>query len=346
MLDTKVVIDEIRSKLNGEAAHDMAILQKYSQKYAESPDGALIIQEIGKIYLDNYADAGHVFSENISDELMQGLEDELRRIGNLAATGKTSEAIEGIEVLIKVAQEALQEQQEDSEFYSFETPVEHLIFTQLCPHKEDAMILPLLYDKLYYMYGSLLFEAGELAKSKAAFEAALRFNPVKVAAYFELGELAKLDNDLEELARLTKKAWEYSFLRMQLARCYRNYAHIALKQRKTRLAAALIKLSQDYQPSVIAERMRQSLQRMDPKAQQLARLSSLKNLLASEDIELGPHMAVYEALLQLAAATRNNDPELSLSGFELAYELTHYKPILDDIASLKARIAKSKDEAT
>lgn len=121
---------------------------------------------------------------------------------------------------------------EDSEkkYFSFDNIVEFLLYVQKFNDKKDVEWVQYPYSEIYYLYGSLLIELGNMKEANKVLEKAIRWNPMSPGIYFEYGETWKKLGDMEKFLEVTKQTFKLAYTRKHLARAYRNLGYYYIEQ--------------------------------------------------------------------------------------------------------------------
>ena len=138
--------------------------------------------------------------------------------------------------------------------YVFKNLLEELLF-QVLIQKEIKKKIPMIldYSTLYSNYGEVLIQLDKIDDAKKSFELSRNYNPINIKANFGLGDLYKMENDLNEFYKLAIESFKIAYYPKDLAKSFRNLSYYFLKIAKEensdenlKIAIYLKKISEDY----------------------------------------------------------------------------------------------------
>jgi len=126
-----------------------------------------------------------------------------------------------------------------SQYHCFFNPLEKILFKILYKPQKDVREIPVYYYFAYYKYGKLLSEQKRHKEAKEAFLFAEKCNPLDTRIKFELAEIYKNENDLDNYLDINKKIYECLYTNESLCRYYINMAHYYMQKNNFDLAIEL-----------------------------------------------------------------------------------------------------------
>ena len=136
-----------------------------------------------------------------------------------------------------------------SEYYCFEEPMQEILYHHLNHPKKELRRAEMDFMALYYFYGSVLIELGSALEARASLEKARRWNPVSATVAFEYGETFKMTGDFEEFAKVTREIHPYIYKKRDLARFYRNLGFYYIEKEEYATATCCFLYSGGYEPN-------------------------------------------------------------------------------------------------
>lgn len=328
-INIKEALALLEKQFNGDETHDMGILQDYVQSLGNVDDKATLIAEIGRFFIEKYPNSELATGAKKIEEYVTAFQEKLQNAQNLLKEKKFEEAVTAFDELIG---ENKPPESKEKRYYAFTHPFEEMLCrTNIQNDERPIERISTLPEILYYQKGAALFELKKYNESKEAFESCLKLNPVDARVYFELAQIAKANNDLDELRSLLKTMYPYLFTRHHLARFYREYAHIAMVEERFDLAVALIYISMDYEDAQPARAMLNAVAKHKGVNLSKPTVQDVQNRLGDAKIPIGPCPSVYELAIHIGKTMRKPYPQIAKMAFGIAYDITHYEPLLKEL---------------
>ena len=133
-----------------------------------------------------------------------------------------------------------------SEYHTFNTPIEEIIYRHRCQPKKELRQAPEPLSLLYMNLGVVLLELEEMDAAKDALEKAMRWNPIDADIAFEHAEIFKKLGRMDEFFKLTMGIFPNVYQRRHLARCYRNLGYYFVEKELWEVAASCYLISIHY----------------------------------------------------------------------------------------------------
>lgn len=243
------------------------------------------------------------------------LADELDAAEGLIASGELEYALELLERLASDAEEYVNsncQTTDEDQWFSFPTPFELLAYRRIeaDPRTLHDMGEPL--DRLYADYALALTSDGDYAAATRALAQAVRWNPMGCGYRLDLGELYRVDGNMDEYLALSFSVFERASDVRHLIRAYCNFARYYASLGEAQKSAACLRAAQkfDFPDSVLDSLVSDAAGAdNDP-----ARLSDEEaaQLLAEDQIPFGANAEIAACLLICAMnAGAENDRNLA-----------------------------------
>jgi len=330
------VINNLKSKFNQDKEHDMQVIRDYCENLTDSPEDQTILAAVARFASVEYPDAEANQKAAKLGEAVKQFHERIVELQKLAADKKFEEAAAGLaEILGGMNPVEL----DDRRLMTFNQPFEEMLFRARDTDSKPIVRISNLPEILYYQYATILFELKRYDEAREQLNKCIKLNPCDARAYFELAEIAKIDQNFDEVADLMAKVHPILFTRRALARYYRTLAFVENMRGNFRRAVAMIYVSIDYEDTPIARAQLNALAKV--KGTDLSRpsIDDVRKLIEGTNIVLGPNQQVYELAVSVGAQARQRNPELARMAFFIAYDITHYKPLLRELARLGVEIS-------
>lgn len=330
-VDIHAIIHQLKAQFNQDRAHDLQVIRDYCETLTDSPEDQAILAAVARFSLTEYPDPEAIQKAEKLGQAIKQFDARVTELQKMAAAKKFEEAAAGF---AEILQDMDPIETEDKRFLSFNHPFESILFQARNRDKRTVVQISNLPEILYYQYATILFELKRFDEAREQLKKCLKLNPCNARAYFELAEVEKASQNLEEVRRLTAEVHPYIYTRPQLAHYYRNQAFLANMDGKFRLAVAMVYVSLDYEEHAIARAQLNALAKVKGTDLSRPKTEEIQKLIQDTDIQLGPNKDVYGIALEVGAKMRERNPDLARMCFIIAYDMTHYKPILRDLARL------------
>ena len=328
-INVKEVLSSLEKQFNGDEAHDFKLVQDYIQSLGNADDNATVIAEIGRFCIERFPNSDIAVGAKKIEEFVKEFHEKLSNAQNLLKEQKFEEAVSAFDELIGENQPP---ESKEKRYYAFTHPFEEMLVRVNIQNDERPIErISTLPELLYYQKGAALFELKKYDESKAAFQSCLKLNPADARVYFELAQIAKAQEKLDDLRELLKTMYPYLFTRHYIARFYREYAHIAMKEERYDLAVALIYLSIDYEDAPPARAMLNAVAKHKGVNLSKPSVQEVQKKLGDAKIPVGPCPSVYELAIHIGKTMRKPYPQIARMAFGIAYDITHYEPLLREL---------------
>lgn len=324
------ILSGLEKQFNGDINHDVEILRNYCRSLERNEENFGIITAIGHYASEKFPEADAVKEAKQFEESFIHFQDLIDEANGFMKEKKFEQAAEK---LCEIIGEVKPPVNARTYYCSFNHPFEEMLFRS--GYKEGKAIerISTLPETLYYQLGYSYFELKKYAEAKESWNNALKLNPVCTRTMFELISLAKVQEDYEEARSLLKDVHPMLFTRGQLARFYREHASLAIIEEKFDLAAALIYLSIDYEDTPQARAQLNALAKHRGVDLSKPSVDTVKARLTDAKIPIGPAPSVYELALYIGKQMKPVYPDVAKMAFSIAYDITHYQPLLKEISN-------------
>jgi len=270
------IMHEITSGLTGNPEQDMKYLKETSEKYKDHQYSQEILRAIGRLMYEMIPDDKRAEMERAFQKDMMGFDQALEEAKFNIYKKDFDKALDILGSMIpKDGEGSLFENDEVSEYYCFEEPMQELLYLHINEPKKDVRRAGVDFMALYYLYGGVLVEMGSVDDAREALEKARRWNPASTTVAFEYGETFKMAGDIDGFARVTREIYPYIFRKTDMARFYRNLGYYYIEKEDYITAASCFMYSGGYEqhPMIPSELMyiEQKIgKRPDPTMEELA----------------------------------------------------------------------------
>lgn len=326
--DVSAVIADLEKQFNGEMNHDVEILRGYCRSLERTNENLAVVTAIGRYASEKFPEADAVKNAKKFEETFMHFQELIEEGQKCMHEKKFEEALSKFREVIGDVKPASDERKH---FCSFSHPFEEMLFRSGCKDGKEIERISTLPEVLYYQCGAALMELGRYEEARTEYMNALKLNPVSARTHFELVSLARLQKDYDEVRRLLKEVYPCLFTRIMLARFYREHASLALQDEKYALACALIYLSIDYEDTPQARAQLNSLAKHRGVDLSKPTAETVKQRLHDADIPCGPAQSVYDLALYIGNQMKKVYPDVAKMAFGIAYDITHYKPLLKEL---------------
>lgn len=334
--DFDTIMGEITAGLTGDSSIDMQYLRQKTEEYRDSDYAQEIARACGRLIFS-------IMPEEDKAKLEQLVQNHVSSVSSVIEEAQFNMFQRKFDVahdmLAKMTEklEALNMYQDDavSEYHTFNSPVEEVIYVNLYEPKKDIRRATEPYSILYLTLGSVLFELGEIENAKLALEKAIRWNPIDPQITFEYAEIHKKQGDLEKFLQLTKIAFSHSYSEEHLARCYRNFGYYFIEKKLWKGAAGCYMFSTQFdQDSKQAQSELWYIEQNAGTDFAPPTEEEIVDFFREHDIPIGASHDIVEILLGLGNSAKEADAiDFARHCYELAYGLTgaeQIKAMLDE----------------
>jgi tetratricopeptide (TPR) repeat protein len=323
------IIQSLEAQFNGDTEHDIEIIRSYIRTLEKSEESQAIVIALGRYSAEKFPDAEVVKNAKKIEEAFKTFHEKVQK----AQECLKNKDFEGAAAIFReIIAEVKPPKDEEKRYMAFSHPFEEMLTRASTPDdKRPIERISVLPATLYYQLGLALFELKNYDEAKVAFDDAIALNPVSVVPYFELIQIAKIQNDFAEVRRLLSKIHPYIYTRHHLARFYREHAGLAMIEKNYELAIALVYISIDYEDAPPARAQLNALAKNRGVDLSKPKADTIKERLKAAEIPVGPNAAVYELAIGIGNTLKKTSPMAAKMAYAIAYDLTHYKPLLKEL---------------
>jgi len=135
----------------------------------------------------------------------------------------------------------------------FANPIQKILYLLIFEIEEEIQPPKYSWGHFFTNFGSILFELNEYERSEVVLDIAIHWNPYDTLAYFELGEIYKLQKNWEKYLDFNQMAFRTISDTRLLARYYRNLSFYYIEQNELQKAANLLAYSASYEYHPLVE---------------------------------------------------------------------------------------------
>lgn len=323
------ILEELKSRLTGERKHDLELIKRHAASLGTSAKDMAILSALGYLAAQRFPDKEVAAVSEQLGTAMQLFHEKLERAQALAKARKFKEAeLAYREFIADISVEEI----EDQRRLSFNHPFEEMLFRAHDKDSRPFERISNLGEVVFYQYGTILLELARYDEAKKALENCQKLNPVDVRPLFERAEIAKIEQDFDEVQRLMEIAHSRIFTRKDLAKYYRNQAFVAHMRENLRLSVAMVYVSLDYEDSPIARAQLNALAKIRGLDLSKPDVDETRQLVKASKIQLGPSESVVNLALHIGQTTKLVHPTISRMAYSIAYDMTQYKPLLKELS--------------
>lgn len=330
-MDAKIkqVIQSLEAQFNGNTEHDVDIIRTYIRSLEKSDENQAIVIALGHYAAEKFPDDETVKNVKKIEEAFKLFHEKALK-AQTALKNKDFKA--AIDIFSEIIADVKPPQNEEKRYMAFNHPFEEML-ARAASNEDKRPIerISTLPATLYQQLSLAHFELKQYDEAKIALNHAIQLNPVNVAPYFELIQIAKLQNDFDEVKKLLNTIYPFIYTRHHLAKYYREHAGLAMIQKNYELAVALVYISLDYEDAPTARAQLNALAKNRGVNLAKPKAESIKEQLHHAEIPVGPNPAVYELAISIGNALKKTSPIAAKMAYAIAYDLTHYEPLLKEL---------------
>lgn len=241
------ILKEITNGFTGNTETDIKYLREQMEKYKDHEIATEILRACGRMMFD-------IIPEERKKDIGIALDNDRKAIENILDEVKFNmfkrdfnKANQLSEALVKKVDKLhLFENDEVSEYYTFDELFEEILYTCYKEPKREIRRAEIPYSSIYLQHGSLMVEQKRYLEARESLEKARRWNPASTDIAFEYMETFKVRREFDQFRELTLMAFDYAFTREALARCYRNLGYYFIERELYKEAMACYLLSMEY----------------------------------------------------------------------------------------------------
>ena len=326
--NTKEIIAYLETKFNGDADHDVEVIQEYCRSLDRTKDNLDIVMALGRYCAEKYPNAKAIQNAKKIEEAFDVFQKKLQSAQELLKEKKLEEAVVAFDELIG---ENTPVESDEKHYYSFGHPFEETLCKMYFNDDKPIERISGLPMALYYQKAAALFDLKRYDEAKATYEHCTKLNPVDVRTWLELAQIAKAEENYDEVRNILKKIHPFIYTRHFLARFYREQAFLAVIDEKYQLAVALTYISMDYEDSAPARAQLNALAKHRGVDLSKPSVEQVKSMLSEAGIPVGPAPQVYELAMNIGMSMKKSYPQIARMAFAIAYDITHYEPLLKEL---------------
>ena len=326
--NTKEIIAYLETKFNGDEDHDVEVIQEYCRTLDRTKDNVDIVMALGRYSAEKFPNSKAVQNAKKIEEAFDLFQKKLQSAQELLKEKKFEEAVIAFDELIG---ENTPVESDEKHYYSFGHPFEETLCKMYFNDDKPIERISGLPMALYYQKAAALFDLKRYDEAKATYQHCTKLNPVDVRTWLELAQIAKAQDNYDEVSEILKKIHPFIYTRHFLARFYREHASLAMVKENYQLAVALTYISMDYEDSAPARAMLNSLAKHRGVDLSKPSVDKIKSMLGEAGIPVGPAQQVYELALQIGMSMKKTYPQIARMAFAIAYDITHYEPLLKEL---------------
>ncbi len=338
------IMHDISSKLTGDSDQDVKYLMSIGKQYKDHRYSKEILRAIGRMLYD-------VMPENKKEELGKRLNNDLMGFDQTMEEVRFNiykkdyqRAKVLIESLIsKIEKGNLFENDEVSEYYSFDEFFEEQIFAVHHESKKAIRKATLPFSQMYLTYGNLLVELKEIKEAQTVLRKALRWNPVSAESLFEYGETFKIQGDLEQFRKITVDAFKYLFRPKYIARAYRNLGYYHIEKQNYSLAKGLFLLSLHFEEeNSLAQSELYYIDQLSGGHLDPLTPDEFTNTIEKTGLFIGPDPTVVQLAYELGDYfDKNGQLDAAKYLYEIAVDLVPQEKVENRIKEIEAELRKN-----
>lgn len=343
-MNTKSIIEEIKSQMTGDPLRDGPFLKDISEKYQGEENSAEIDRELAKlIYECSYDDMNKTmqnYLEAVNPQVNDKLARVMKRYENLNFNG-------GMEVLREIIKDNLfaWEENETTIYKSFGEPIEYALYMWLYRPEKEVKPISCDLSEVYSLYGMGLTRKKRYSEAIDAYQKALDFNPTNAGIYEDYCELLKEVRQADELKVNTDKLMRCAVTKEQLGTGYFNYSFYFSERNELEKAYAMLEMSRIFTENteLIQSETEYISERLGIAGNPPAHTrDQLMNIMLAEGIQPGPSIAAVDSANVLAErAYADADYQLALYFNKIVLELTEDDGIRKKIRELEKLARKN-----
>ena len=223
------IMKEITSKLSGDYKVDILYLQKQMEVYQNHENGEEIASLCKSIIYK-------IIPEEIKQDMplaedgfhMMGILDEAE-VALFKKEYKKARAL--LEPLAKKVDSLPDYKATDEyEYHNFNSLFEEVLYRHLFEVEKEIRQAPGPFDKLFFLYGTVLFDLGELENAAIALEKARKWNSIDTSIGLQYAETFKKQGNLEEFMNITRDVFKHADTPNKVSKCYLNYGYYFIEK--------------------------------------------------------------------------------------------------------------------
>lgn len=163
----------------------------------------------------------------------------------LMNTHMLKEAKEKFEEYIKLSEEMYKDYPEKC--FAFNNMLEFVLFVNREKPNYTIKSIKSNVSNAYTAIGAICFELKDFSEAKKQLNKAIEWNPYNISAKMELGEVYKIQRDMDNFFDVTLDTYKNIYNEIDLARFYRNLGYYFTEKKNWALAKATYLYSLDFE---------------------------------------------------------------------------------------------------
>lgn len=176
-------------------------------------------------------------NNNADDEIEKMLlemVDVLDEVREKKEDGKTQEAIQLLDELVKVIEETIKTgklfvNDDKKEYFSFSEPCEEMLYKNYFNPKKEIINIDMPFSDIYMEQGNLYLQINKFSDAEVAFSKAMKWNPANADIILGYSEAYKKSNNLQQFYELSKLAFHYAVNKVTVAASFKNMGYYLSK---------------------------------------------------------------------------------------------------------------------
>ena len=229
-----------------------------------------------------------------------------------------------------------------ADYYDFNTLMEMVMFQSQHPEIQPVADIEEPLNRLYAMYGSLLFEQGKLDEAEEALAIAMDWNPMSADIAFEHAEIFKQKKDWETFKERTTAIFPIAYKRREIAHCYRNLGYYFVEKQLWDEAVGCYLLSMSFADAEGRYQAELELKYIHEETEGQARrpsIGAMRSYGEKYGFPIGPDAKIIETSMQYGKTMLANKKYEHANYFlDIAYKLTENKELKELLEKINAQI--------
>lgn len=324
------IMQKVSSGLTGSPEADMKYLQKQMHKYKTHEMAQEILRGIGRMIYEVIPPDKRDEMERLFNNNRLGVETAVEEAEFQIHKKNFDRALEILESIVRKIEGDTGElimfrDDKVSEYHCFRNIFEEILYKEMFKPERTVRQMSEDFGRLYFIYGTLLFELKRFDEASAALNKAIRINPINVEAMFELAEISKVNGDWDSYLEQSKKCLPVVYSGGNLGRCYRNIGFYYIEKQKYDVATVLYYISMHFDSqSNMAQSELLYIQQMTGKPTPPPSDDDVQKVFKNNNIQPGAN----EMVLGIAAALGRSAKEqghydAARFFFSILYDLTY-----------------------
>jgi len=247
------IMESITSGITGEWEHDRGYLKEQMEAKKDHPLSKEILRACGRLMYELIPEEKRSELERVMGNHRSATDTTLEEAAFNMGKGNWAKALELIEPLAAKMDSLVESDwnadDSESRYFNLRSVTDEVVWRT---HNEEPRTIrgateP--FARIYFTYGSCLFEAQRYDEAIEACSKAIRWNPADVGLRFELGENYKRLGDMKSYERILNELYPYVATAAELAHYHRAMGYLHIELGNFKLAAAHLMVSLFFENS-------------------------------------------------------------------------------------------------